>query len=39
MKAPFAVIDRFFIPFEEQKLEKAFGAEYSRYRNSVRRWL
>jgi protein-S-isoprenylcysteine O-methyltransferase Ste14 len=35
----FILIDRAFIPCEEQKLENAFGAEYSRYRNSVRRWL
>jgi protein-S-isoprenylcysteine O-methyltransferase Ste14 len=33
------VIDRVFIPFEEARLEKEFGAAYSRYRSRVRRWL
>lgn len=33
------IIDAVFCPYEERKLEQAFGADYSRYRDSVRRWL
>lgn len=33
------IIDAAFCPYEERKLEQAFGADYSRYRASVRRWL
>jgi protein-S-isoprenylcysteine O-methyltransferase Ste14 len=35
----FGVINWVFIAFEEQKLEKDFGAAYSRYRSNVRRWV
>lgn len=35
----FLIIDFVFCPFEENKLEQAFGIEYTRYRNTVRRWL
>jgi protein-S-isoprenylcysteine O-methyltransferase Ste14 len=35
----FLIIDFVFCPFEEQKLARAFGAEFARYRGSVRRWL
>ncbi len=28
-----------FIPFEEAKLQRIFGAEYEAYRATVRRWL
>ena len=37
--AYFAVMDRVFCPYEEHKLEAAFGDEYRRYRGRVRRWL
>lgn len=33
------VLNFFFIPFEEQKMERQFGEQYIAYRNSVRRWL
>ena len=35
----FLVIDRVFCPYEERKLEQAFGSDYARYRDAVRRWL
>ena len=35
----FLIVDHAFCPFEEQKLEQAFGIEYLRYRHGVRRWL
>ena len=35
----FLIIDFVFCPFEEQKLARSFGAEFARYRGSVRRWL
>jgi protein-S-isoprenylcysteine O-methyltransferase Ste14 len=35
----FLIIDFVFCPFEEAKLEQAFGNDYARYRNAVRRWL
>jgi protein-S-isoprenylcysteine O-methyltransferase Ste14 len=35
----FLVIDSVFCPFEERKLEQAFGSAYTRYRSTVRRWL
>lgn len=35
----FLVIDSVFCPYEEQKLEQAFGVVYARYRGAVRRWL
>lgn len=28
-----------YIPFEENQLEKEFGKQYSEYKNSVRRWI
>jgi protein-S-isoprenylcysteine O-methyltransferase Ste14 len=34
-----AVIHYVVIPREEQYLERRFGAEYSDYKASVRRWL
>ena len=33
------LVDRSIIPREEQYLEGKFGAEYTRYRDSVRRWI
>lgn len=33
------IIDRSFCSYEEQKLAKAFGDEYLRYKQRVRRWL
>ena len=35
----FWVANAWYIPFEEQKLQQAFGGAYDRYRKSVRRWL
>ena len=35
----FLIIDSVFCPYEEDKLEQAFGPTYSRYRGTVRRWL
>ena len=35
----FWFMDRKFIPFEEENLEKAFGEEYRRFKKKVRRWL
>jgi protein-S-isoprenylcysteine O-methyltransferase Ste14 len=38
--SPFAVIiDRYWIPFEEKKLDERFGARYQEYASRVRRWL
>jgi len=33
------VMDRVFCPFEERKLEAAFGDAFRAYRESVRRWI
>lgn len=33
------IIDRFVIPEEERRLERAFGNDYLRYKSTVRRWL
>jgi protein-S-isoprenylcysteine O-methyltransferase Ste14 len=35
----FWIIDRLFIPYEEAKLERLFGAEYAGFKSKVRRWL
>lgn len=35
----FVILNSVFIPFEEQKLEGTFGAEYLEYKTRVRRWL
>ena len=35
----FLIIDAVFCPYEERKLEQAFGAAFKRYRGAVRRWL
>ncbi len=35
----YLVIDRLFIPYEEAKLERLFGAEYAELKLRVRRWL
>jgi protein-S-isoprenylcysteine O-methyltransferase Ste14 len=35
----FGVLNFVFIAFEEDKLAKAFGAEYMQYRRRVRRWI
>ena len=35
----FLILDRMFIPYEEEKMEAAFGEEYLEYKRSVRRWL
>jgi protein-S-isoprenylcysteine O-methyltransferase Ste14 len=35
----FAVIDRWFCRFEEEKLVAAFGHDYEEYRSGVRRWI
>ncbi len=33
------VTDRWYIAFEEQALERRFGAEYAAYRQRTRRWV
>lgn len=33
------IIDRFVIPEEEHRLDKAFGKEYRTYKSTVRRWV
>jgi protein-S-isoprenylcysteine O-methyltransferase Ste14 len=35
----FVILNKVFIPFEEQKLESTFGSEYVEYKRRVRRWL
>jgi protein-S-isoprenylcysteine O-methyltransferase Ste14 len=35
----FIIIDKVFIPYEEEKLLSAFGDEYSNYQRVTRRWL
>lgn len=35
----FAIIDYSFCPYEENKLRVAFGDDFTRYANKVRRWL
>ena len=33
------LMDRVFIPYEEQRLRQTFGSVYEEYQNDVRRWL
>ena len=33
------IIDRFFIPLEEENLERNFGKKYTEYKKKVRRWI
>ena len=35
----FAILNFLFCPYEEIKLMKAFGNEYQKYRNRIRRWI
>lgn len=35
----FIILNSVFVPFEEQKLEGAFGSQYIEYKERVRRWL
>lgn len=35
----FAIAHFVFCPYEEKKLERAFGSEYAQYKREVRRWL
>jgi protein-S-isoprenylcysteine O-methyltransferase Ste14 len=35
----FIIIDRVFIPYEEEKLLSDFGDVYSNYQMTTRRWL
>ena len=37
--AHFMVLNFFFIPFEEEKMERQFGEEFVRYKAVVRRWV
>jgi protein-S-isoprenylcysteine O-methyltransferase Ste14 len=33
------IVDRYFIPIEEEKLERNFGKEFNEYKKKVRRWI
>ncbi len=35
----FLIMDKVFIPYEEEKLHKTFGTQYSEYIREVRRWI
>ena len=35
----FLIIDKIFIPFEEEKLLTSFGDSYNEYMMTTRRWL
>jgi protein-S-isoprenylcysteine O-methyltransferase Ste14 len=35
----FLILDRMFIPYEEEKMTGTFGKEYLEYKQLVRRWL
>ena len=35
----FLIIDKVFIPYEEEKLVETFGAVYSDYAQKTRRWI
>lgn len=35
----FVAADRWYIPFEERRMHATFGADYERYRQTVRRWM
>ncbi|MDD5037271.1 MAG: isoprenylcysteine carboxylmethyltransferase family protein [Methylococcaceae bacterium] len=35
----FLIVDRLFIPFEETRLERLFGADYADLKQQARRWL
>jgi protein-S-isoprenylcysteine O-methyltransferase Ste14 len=35
----FVVMDKFYIPHEETRLERLFGEDYRRFKSGVRRWL
>jgi len=37
--ALFAIINQSFCPYEESKLEAAFGRSYETYKSQVRRWI
>jgi protein-S-isoprenylcysteine O-methyltransferase Ste14 len=39
LPAPVAILDRVFIPFEEDQLRQIFGERYADYCRRVRRWL
>ncbi len=33
------ILDRFYIPIEEERLETSFGKEYLEYKQRARRWI
>lgn len=35
----FAILNRHFIPYEEERMLQRFGADFDRYRKRVRRWI
>lgn len=35
----FVILDRMFIPYEEEKMERTFGKDYLEYKQIVRRWF
>lgn len=37
--ANFAILNRHFVPYEEDRLQQQFGPAFERYRTRVRRWI
>lgn len=35
----FIAADRWYIPFEERRMDATFGSDYDQYRHQVRRWI
>lgn len=35
----FATLNRHFIPYEEDRMQQIFGADFDRYRKRARRWI
>ena len=33
------ILDRYYVPFEEKRLEETFGTQYLEYKQRVRRWI
>lgn len=37
--ALFLILNKYYVPFEEIELERAFGADFLKYKQRVRRWF